>query len=171
MDMPNNKKRKFLDEGRVFNPTWRERFFFYEYKGKPTCLICNTSVIEKEYNLKRHYEARHKDKFDALKGESRRQKSNELEEAVKKQQSLFGKTRVNDEHVKASFLIAQKLAALSKPYSDGELIKDAMLIAAELVAPEKKQAFANISLSRNTIADRIGDIAGDLQSQLKHIVK
>ena len=46
-----------------------------------------------------------------------------------------------------------------------------MLKAAELVCPEKRQAFANISLTRNTIADRISDLSADLDSQLKHKVK
>lgn len=37
-----------------------------------------------------------------------------------------------------------------------------------MVCPEKRQAFANISLTRNTGADRISDILADLESQLKH---
>lgn len=43
--------------------------------------------------------------------------------------------------------------------------------AAEIVCPEKRQAFANISLTRNTIADRISDLSVDLYSQLKNKVK
>ena len=46
-----------------------------------------------------------------------------------------------------------------------------MLKAAELVCPEKREALANVSLSRNTVADRIGEFAGDLSSQLKDKVK
>ncbi|XP_028456300.1 scavenger receptor cysteine-rich type 1 protein M130-like [Perca flavescens] len=43
--------------------------------------------------------------------------------------------------------------------------------AAEIVCPEKCQAFANISLTRNTVADRISDLSVDLDSQLKQKVK
>lgn len=43
--------------------------------------------------------------------------------------------------------------------------------AAELVCPEKRQAFANISLTRNTVAERISDQSADLDSQLKQRVK
>lgn len=42
-----------------------------------------------------------------------------------------------------------------------------MLKAAEIVFPEKRQAFANISLTRNTVADRISELSADLDSQLK----
>uniref|UniRef100_A0A674D230 HAT C-terminal dimerisation domain-containing protein n=1 Tax=Salmo trutta TaxID=8032 RepID=A0A674D230_SALTR len=46
-----------------------------------------------------------------------------------------------------------------------------MMKAAEIVCPEKRQAFANISLTRNTVADRISDLSVDLDSQLKQKVK
>lgn len=37
--------------------------------------------------------------------------------------------------------------------------------------PEKRQAFAKISLARNTVVDRISDILADLESQLKHKIQ
>lgn len=40
-----------------------------------------------------------------------------------------------------------------------------------IVCPEKRRAFTNISLTRNTVADRISDLSADLDSQLKHKVK
>lgn len=46
-----------------------------------------------------------------------------------------------------------------------------MLNAAEIVCPEKRQAFANISLTRNRVSDRISDISAELDSQLKRKVK
>jgi hypothetical protein len=46
-----------------------------------------------------------------------------------------------------------------------------MMKAAELVCPEKRQAFANISLTRNTIAERISELSADVDSQLKQSVK
>ena len=56
---------------------------------------------------------------------------------------------------------------LPGPYATTPL----MLKAAETVCPEKRQAFVNISLTRNTVADRISDLAGDLDNQLKRKVK
>ena len=128
-------------------------------------------AVLKEYNLKRHYET-HADKYGKYTGRLRTEKVNELAAALKKQQSVFSKCReTHDGAVKASYIIASDIAAASKPFSEGEFVKTCMLKAAELVCPEKRQAFANISLSRNTVAERIGELAGDLNSQLKDKVK
>ena len=50
-------------------------------------------------------------------------------------------------------------------------MKTCILKAPEIVCPDKRQTFANISLTRNTVADRISDLAADLDSQPKHKVK
>jgi hypothetical protein len=39
--------------------------------------------------------------------------------------------------------------------------------AAEILCPEKQQLFKNISLSANTVAELVNDLAGDIQCQLK----
>jgi hypothetical protein len=39
--------------------------------------------------------------------------------------------------------------------------------AAEILCPEKQQLFKNTSLSANTKAERVNDLAGDIQCQLK----
>lgn len=87
--------------------------------------------------------------------------------SLKKQQSVFPRSReTSDAAVKASYLLAQEIALASKPFSEGEFAKTFILKAAETVCPEKRQAFANISLTRNTVADRISEVAEDLDSQL-----
>ena len=97
---------------------------------------------------------------------------NELLAGLKKQQSVFTHSRdISDAAVKASYLIANEIAVASKPFSEGEFVKTFMMKAAEIVCPEKRQAFANISLTRNTVADRISDLSVDLDSQLKQKVK
>lgn len=45
-----------------------------------------------------------------------------------------------------------------------------MLNSAEIVCPKKRQAFANISLMRDAVADRISELSADLDSQLKRKV-
>lgn len=71
---------------------------------------------------------------------------------------------ISDAAVKASYLTANDIALASKPFSEGEFIKTCMMKASEIVCPEKRQAFANISLTRNTVADRISDLSADLDS-------
>lgn len=50
-------------------------------------------------------------------------------------------------------------------------MKTCILNGAEIVCSEKRQTFANISMTRNTVADRISDLSADLDRQLKHRFK
>lgn len=45
------------------------------------------------------------------------------------------------------------------------------LKAAEVGLPEKPPAFAHISLTRNTVADRLTQLSSDLSGQLKKEIK
>ena len=45
------------------------------------------------------------------------------------------------------------------------------MMASEYICPEKRQAFANISLSRNTIAERVDELSENIHGQLKDKVK
>ncbi|KII66707.1 hypothetical protein RF11_13048 [Thelohanellus kitauei] len=49
------------------------------------------------------------------------------------------------------------------------MIKKCMLLKPGLICPEEKQAFSTISLSTNTIEDKVVDVASDLNSQLKKL--
>lgn len=163
-----SKKRKVDKECRVFQERWKERYFLSEVHGKLVFLICSQQVaVAKEYNVKRHYET-HAEKYDKYTGQLRTEKVNELASSLKKQQTVFSKCReTHDGAVKASYIIASESAAASKTFSQGEFVKTCMLKAAELVCPEKRQALANISLSRNTVAEIIEELAQDLNRQLK----
>lgn len=153
----------------MFQEKWSSSYLFTEVNGKAVCLVCSQHVaVLKEYNLRRHYVSLHADKYDNFQGQRRREKVNELLVGLKKQQSVFTHSRdISDAAVKASYLIANEIALASKPFSEGEFVKTCMMKASEIVCPEKRQAFANISLTRNTVADRISDLSADLDSQLK----
>lgn len=73
--------------------------------------------------------------------------------------------------MKASYVIAWEIAKASKPFSEGAFVKTCMLKAAELVCPDKRQALANISLSRPTVTERVEELSSDLKNQLKDKVK
>ncbi|XP_060797973.1 general transcription factor II-I repeat domain-containing protein 2B-like [Neoarius graeffei] len=160
-----SKKRKVDSEGRIFQEKWREKYFFWEVGGKPVCLICSQQVaVPKEYNVKRHYET-HADKYSQFTGQRRTEKLNELASNLQKQQAAFSKSRETHEGaVKASYIIAWEIAKVSKPFSEGAFVKTCMLKAADLVCPEKRQAFANISLSRTTVTERVEELSSNLNS-------
>ena len=57
------RKRKVEEEMRKFNEKWTSEYFFIENAdSRPLCLICNKTVnVNKEYNIKRHYDSKHAD--------------------------------------------------------------------------------------------------------------
>jgi hypothetical protein len=63
------KKGKVDHECRVFNEQWTQKYFFVQNKDNAVCLICKDSVLVfKEFNVKRHYDARHKEEYDVFQG-------------------------------------------------------------------------------------------------------
>ena len=159
-------KRRKVDRG--FLDIWTEKYFFIEHNGSPICLICQTPLSQfKDYDLKRHYETRHS-KYADFTGKSRLEKITKLKSSFKSQTSLMGKQNSETEKsVKASYDICYELAKHMKPFTEGDFIKKCMLLGAENVCPEMVAKFSNISLSRNTVADRISDLAADIKEQSK----
>lgn len=161
-------KRKIGQEGRIFQEKWGYAYFFTSCNSVPICLICKQSVsVIKEYNIKRHYDTNHGKIYDKFVGKLRDEKFEELKKSLLHQTKLFDNIRKeNIESVKCSYIIAEKIARASKPFSDGEFIKECIVSAVEVICPEKKQAFLNISLSGNTIAQRIEEMASNVKQHL-----
>jgi len=150
------------------------RFLFF-FGGEWDTCIClmrpqQVSVMKK-YNNRRHCETHHVERYRGLQGQPRREKVKELIAGLKKQQPVFTSSRdTSATAVKASYLTANYIALASKPYSEGEFVKTCILNSAEIVCSEKLQVFANISLTRTTVTERISNIFANLDSQLKNKV-
>jgi phosphopantetheinyl transferase (holo-ACP synthase) len=118
--------------------------------------------------LHRHHENLHKDKFGVLEGSLRENKLKNLKCDLQRQQNMFTvATKTTEAALQTSFIISQIVAKKSIPFMDGEYAKECIMKAAEILCPEKQQLFKNISLSANTVAERVNDLAGDIQCQLK----
>ena len=66
---------------------------FTDVKGKPVCLVCGANVaVMKEYNLRRHYETKHQDKYKHLDMKQKLQKVEELKRRLVSQQTVLGKS-------------------------------------------------------------------------------
>ena len=86
-----SKRRKVDVECRVFNEEWENKYFFMNHFGKPTCLICNVSVVvNKEFDIKRHYDTKHSN-FSKFVGQARKDKLDRLKDSLKQQSSVFQK--------------------------------------------------------------------------------
>src|SRR5580765_6545422 len=84
---------------------------------------------------------------------------------LQKQQSIFIKyVENNTAAVKISYILSHLIASRSKPFTEREFISKCLIKAAEVLCPEQVKKFK--SVSRNTVASRIDEIAGNLRNQL-----
>lgn len=61
------------DEHRQFQERWTLQYFFVEFNGNATCLICKEKVaVPKEYNLKCHYWTKHGEQYENYQGDERK---------------------------------------------------------------------------------------------------
>ncbi|KFD54686.1 hypothetical protein M513_04386 [Trichuris suis] len=126
----------------------------------------NSIATPKEYNLKRHYETNHRS-YDKYDGPVRVSRLKQLKANLRLQQTCFTKIeKANVASVTASYELSRMIAMSAKSYSEGDFIKQCLLKTAQILCPEKTDLFRDISLSRNTIAERIDEMAGDLKQQL-----
>ena len=85
-----SKKQKIADERRVFQEQWEELYFVTAVKDTSHCLICQQKIaVMKEYNMRRHCETMHRNKYDAYKGKVREEKVKQLKAGFCKQRSFF----------------------------------------------------------------------------------
>ena len=137
-------------------------------------MICNQTVnVNKEYNIKRHYDSKHADGvYGKLKGRERELKVKQLKEQMKSQRIMFKKMHTNNEKtIRCSFLIAQRIGQTIKPYSEGGFVKKCLTDVAEEMCPKTVQEFEKISLLRWTIARHIDELAGNICDTLKDKMK
>ncbi|XP_015436701.1 PREDICTED: general transcription factor II-I repeat domain-containing protein 2-like [Dufourea novaeangliae] len=122
--------------------------------------------LAKEYNLKRHYDTNHKTNYDQYVAKLREDKLSELKSILQKQQSVFTKcVEDNTAAVKVSYILSHLIASRSKPFTEGEFISECLIKAAEVLCPAQIKKFKSVSLSRNTVASRIDEIAENLRNQ------
>lgn len=166
----NNKKRtRPIDaEGRIFQERWEVEYFFVEHCGASVCLICNENIaVMKAYNLKRHYETRHKGDFGKFEGKVREEKLASLKKNLIAQQNVFKKvSKQTEAAVKASYEVAVAIAKQGKPFTDGEFVKSCMMKVVGHICPEKQAQFSAVSLSKQIVTRRVEEIADNLHEQL-----
>lgn len=140
--------------------------------NKVVCLICKNSVaIAKEYNVKRHYETQHPT-FTKFTGELRKQKMLSLKRELIDQQAMFTKPIQDSETAaEVSYEISWMIAKRSRPFSDGDFVKECIEIAAKKMCPEAAKKFEKIQLNRMTIQRRIMSLSGNIAEQLTEKTK
>ncbi|CAK1578448.1 unnamed protein product [Parnassius mnemosyne] len=164
MDKPGpSKKRKVKDENRQFQEIWTEKYFFVWLHNKVVCLIIKNSVaIAKEYYVKRQYETQHPT-FTKFTGELRKQKMLSLKRELIGQQAMFTKPIQDSETAtEVNYEISRMIAKRSRPFNDGDFVKECIEIAAKKMCPEAAKKFEKIQLNRMTIQRRIMSLSGNI---------
>ena len=79
------------------------------------------------------------------------------------QQNIFHRDKNNAENATyASYEVAHLFAKHGRPFFDGEFVKECLIKVVGRVIPEKMDDFNNVSLSRQTITQRIAELSADM---------
>ncbi|KAK0135368.1 General transcription factor II-I repeat domain-containing protein 2B [Merluccius polli] len=142
------KKRCVSEEKWQFQDKWANAYFVEPHRSdKVVCMICRQVIaMHKDFNIKRHYDTKHQT-YDKFSGKKCTSKLVQLKRGYTAQQSVFTNLAKSGEAVtQASYLVAQEIARWSKPFSDGEFVRDCMLKVADIVCPEQKTKFRDYDL-------------------------
>ena len=157
-----------------YHTEWEEDFFFIMSFSKCVCLICQCTIaLPKKGNVERHFRTAHKN-YDTEfppKSELRRKKLKELKSQLSGQQSFFTQVTSKAKAVtEASFRVSHFIVKKKKSFQDGEMVKEAFIVAALFRdfknKPEILSSIKALQLSRNTVTRRSKAIAEDLTRQL-----
>lgn len=130
-----------------FHDEWEVEFFFTTVKGACVCLICGATVATaKRHNVERHFTTCHTSYHTNYPQGSALQKE---KSALCKQQAFFTKpVKASQKSTEASFRATQFLIKKKAAFSDGEVIKEAMMLIAITVLEDEKygtDAISNLS--------------------------
>lgn len=158
----------------TFNRKYHESYLKYGFIGtgdshapKPLCIVCGDQLSNdamKPAKLLRHLNAKHpglKDKpleyFERKKREHEGQKN-----------FMRATTSINENALRASYLVANRIAKAKKPFTVGEelILPSTKDICREILGEAVVEKIAHVPLSASTVTRRIEEIAEDIETQL-----
>ena len=173
--MSKSKKRKVSEENRTFNDSWTNSFAFIADKtGLPVCLICKEKLANnKKSNVERHFQNKHlsfAQKYSE--GDARKKAVLELMRNADRSKHQFNKwIKSANSTTYASFVAAQEIVKHSKPFTDGEYIKNSFIKISEHLFTDFKnkseimRKIRDMPLSAKTVQDRTSKMAQDITKQ------
>ena len=169
------KKRRLIEDVRVFQKYWTEKFGVIEKENRALCIFCFETVVCRISSEKRHFESVHNNvnnKTEEGKRELIRSKLSKTRKQVDNCMNFIS-GRSSSNLVAASFEVSKVFAQHGKPLSDGDYIKETWLECAPFLFDnfsEKEkiiQRIKDLSLSRKTVSDRILKLEGATTKQLR----
>jgi hypothetical protein len=170
----NNKSRTFVYN---FSEKWENKYFFNNINNKCVCLICNASVaVSKKRNVERHFMTMHTNYISENPDNSqiRGNKVEDLKRNLRSRQAIISKP-VNKAKAAtiASYKITEILAKKKKPFEDGEVIKECLVVAVDSLFNEFKNkteicnAIKEVQLARSSVTRRMEYMSDDTEQQMR----
>ena len=159
----------------MFNDLWINSFAFIADKTSlPVCLICKEKLANnKNSNVERHFQNKHLF-FDQKysEGNARKKAVLELMQNADRSKHQFIKwIKSANSTMYASFVATQEIFKHSKPFTDGEYIKNSFIKISEHLFTDFKnkseimQKIHDMPLSAKTVQDRTSKMAQDITKQ------
>jgi len=171
-----SKKMKCSEEStsRNFQEWWTFKYGMIFKNNKALCVLCSESVVCRTSSVKRHFETTHKTLLTKSADELKCFISRALSNKDAQSDKLIKFVKKSDNLVSASFDVAKSIAVWGKPFSDGDFIKMSWLDCADNLFQDFDnkdaiiQRIKDLSISRNTIKERILSMNSNIENQLIH---
>ncbi|UYV84513.1 EPM2AIP1 [Cordylochernes scorpioides] len=111
-------------------------------------------------SIKIHYSHSHLDKFPDNRGAYSEEQGERFHQDMRVMEERYQGIVRNEKFV------ALEIAKRGKPFTDGEMIKECIIAVVEEMCPEKVNLLKTVSMSANTVARRVENIAENISSQL-----
>ncbi|XP_074472575.1 SCAN domain-containing protein 3-like [Sebastes fasciatus] len=158
----------------AFNRQYQESYLKYgfiatgdSHAPSPLCILCGDRLSNeamKPSKLLRHLETKH----PALKDKPLEYFERKKREQEGQKQLLRATTSTNASALRASYLVANRIAKAKKPFTIGEelILPATKDICRELLGEAAVKKIAQVPLSASTVTRRIEEIAEDIETQL-----
>ncbi|XP_022177732.1 SCAN domain-containing protein 3-like [Myzus persicae] len=159
---------------RNFQEWWTFKYGMIFKNNKALCVLCSESVVCRTSSVKRHFETIHKTLLTKSADELKCFISRALSNKDAQSDKLIKFVKKSDNLVSASFDVAKSIAIRGKPFSDGDFIKMSWLDCADNLFQDFDnkdaiiQRIKDLSISRNTIKERILSMNSNIENQLIH---
>ncbi|CAG4959705.1 unnamed protein product [Colias eurytheme] len=158
---------------REFQTWWTDKFGVINKGDKAVCVLCSGTMVCRTSSVKRHFETNHKSICQKSEAEQKELIASALKDRNKQSTSINKFVGKNCHTSAASYTAANVIARHSKPFQEGEFLKEAWLACAPSLFADFEnknkiiQRIKDTPLSRNTIKERILKLAENVTEQQK----
>lgn len=163
---PSTSSESVGKKTRLYNDSYLN-YGFTSLDGKPQCVVCFQVLSDesmKPSKLVRHLESKH----PAHKNKPLEFFERKLHTLRNQQTSICKSSHTDKSVLEASYLVALRVAKMSKPHTIAEnlILPAAIDMVSVLIGVEEAKKLKKIPLSNDTISRRIDDMAADVRDQI-----